>query len=480
MADLQAIYRHIEQNAEAHIARIQEYLRQPSISAEGRGVRDCAELLRGYYQALGCREAELVETDGHPGVWAFYDAGARKTITNYCMYDVQPTAGEIWSSPPFEARIVKQPPFGDVIIARGAINSKGPYRAWLNALESVIAVEGSLPVNIMFVAEGEEELGSPHLPQIVARYADRLRIANAVFNPRAVQTRTGQVQMFLGNKGIVYLELECSGAEWGRGPRRYDVHSGFKAILDSPAWRLAHALSTMTSRDGNTVLIEGWYDKVAGPAPEDVELIDDLARKFDPSTWRENLKADVFIDDAQGRDLILKLLYSTTLNIDGIWGGYTGPGTKTVLPHKVTAKLDVRLIPNQEAKDITPLIRRHLDAHGYPDIQIRQLNGYEWWKTSVRHPAVQSVLSAYGKRGVEDVVIWPHAPGSAPIYLFARSPLSLPVASGGLGHGGRAHSPDEYYVIEGNDRVAGLVEAEKTYVDILYAYAEWPEQSDKN
>lgn len=281
--------------------------------------------------------------------------------------------------------------------------------------------------------------------------------------------------MSLGNKGIVYMELECTGREWGRGPQQYDVHSSVKAVTDSPAWRLVQALSTMTSEDGNRILIEGWYDKVAEPSQEDLELVDELVDTFDDGVWKEMLKVERWIDDVEGRDLILKYLYSTTLNIDGIWGGYTGPGTKTVLPHKVTCKVDTCLVPNQESRDIVPLMRAHLDKYGYKDIQIRQLAGYEWSRTSVKQPVVQAVLRVYEQYGVEDVIIWPHTGGSAPMYLYTREPLNLPLARGGLGHGARAHSPDEYLVIEGNEEVAGLVRAEQSYVDILYAYAGWPE-----
>ncbi len=468
---IEAVHRHIEEHKAAHVAKIQEFLRQPSVSAENLGVRECAELLAGYYRDLGCEEAELVPTDGHPGVWAHYDVGAPKTIVNYCMYDTQPVAGEAWTHPPFEAQLADLPPYGQAIIARGAVNSKGPYRAWLNALESIIAVEGRLPVNMMFTAEGEEELGSPHFPQIINAYVDRLKGADAVLNCGTSQDVEGKVRMSLGVKGIVYMELECSGQAWGRGPREYDIHSSMKAVTDSPVWRLLHALDSMTGPDGNSISIEGFYDKVAEPSPDDLELIDELADQFDDSAWKEVFKVDRWIDDVSGRDLLMKYFYSTTLNIDGIWGGYTGPGTKTVLPYKVTAKADVRLVPDQESKDILPLIRRHLDDRGYQDIEVRKLSGYEWSKTSVKEPVVQAVLGVYKRYGVP-VQVWPHIGGSAPYYLYTRGPLNLPMASGGLGHGGRAHSPDEYLVIDGNDRVAGLVETEKSFVDILYAYAE--------
>jgi len=260
MVNIEAIHRYIEEHEEEHITKVQEFLRQPSISAENLGVRECAELLRHYYSELGCQETELVPTEGYPGVWAYYDAGAEKTIVNYCMYDVQPVSGETWSSPPFQANIVIMPPFGKIIINRGAVNSKGPYRTWLNALEAIIAVEGKLPVNIMFTAEGEEELGSPHFSQIIDKYKDRLKNADACLMCSASQDQDGRIRMSLGYKGIVYLELECSGKSWGRGPQEYDIHSSNKAIVDSPAWRLTQGLSTMTSPDGNSILIDGLYD----------------------------------------------------------------------------------------------------------------------------------------------------------------------------------------------------------------------------
>jgi acetylornithine deacetylase/succinyl-diaminopimelate desuccinylase-like protein len=467
----EAIYRYIEEHKGEHIAKIQEFLRQPSVSVENYGVRECAELLASYYRDLGCQEVELVPTDGHPGVWAYYQVGAPKTIVSYAVYDTPSVLGEVWTHPPFAAELAEMPPFRQVVIGVGAARSKGPYRAWLNVLESIIAVEGKLPVNVMFIAEGEEEVGSPHLPQIVHKYAERLKTADAVLNCEMYQEIDGAVRMDLGMKGMLYVELECSGRVWGRGPREFDIHSSMNAVTDSPVWRLIHALATMTSSDGNTILIEGFYDKVAPPSTEDMELIDELVKRFDDSPWKEMYKVDRWIDDAAGRDLLMKYFYSPTLNIDGIWGGYTGPGAKTVLPHKVIAKMDVRLVPDQESQDIVPLIRRHLDSHGYGDIEVRQLSACEWSKTSVKEPVVQAVLGVYRRYGVP-VQVWPRTAGSVPFHVFTRDPLNLPIARGGLGHGGRAHSPDEYLVIEGNEKVAGLVEAEKSFVDILYACAE--------
>jgi acetylornithine deacetylase/succinyl-diaminopimelate desuccinylase-like protein len=276
--------------------------------------------------------------------------------------------------------------------------------------------------------------------------------------------------MTLGYKGIEYIELECSGKLWGRGPTEFDIHSSHKSWIDSPAWRMIHALTTMTSKDGNKVLIEGWYDNVKPPSEEDLELINKLAETFDEEIVKRELRTHRFINDLHGKDLLMQYLYSTTLNIDGIWSGYTGPGPKTVLPHKITVKLDARLVPNQSPEEIIPKIRQHLDKHGYTDIIIGPMDPYDWSKTSLKETIVQAAIQAYRKLGYEPE-IWPLSAGSVPYHLFNRKPLHLPFIDAGLGHGGRAHAPDEYFVIEGNDRVAGLAGCEKSFVMMLDTFA---------
>lgn len=462
------VHAYLQENFERHLERLREFLKQPSISAENRGIRECAEMLRQFLADLGFHEAELVQTDGYPCVWGYFDAGAKKTLVIYGMYDVQPVAGEQWSVPPFGAELVEMPPFGRVIINRGAYNTKGALIWFLNTIEAIKSVMGTLPVNLMMLVEGEEELGSPHIPQIINRYADRLKTANGVFFPIPSQNRNGQASITLGNKGIIYLELECSGAKWGRGPKAFDIHSSMKAVVDSPVWRLIHALSTMTTPDGNVITIDGWYDKVAMPSTEDEHLLDELVQKFDLNVWQEMLQVDVFINDEIGKELLRRYSSATTLNIDGIFGGYTGPGSKTVLPHKVTAKLDIRLVPYQEPEEMIGLLRQHLDKHGFSDIEVRVLDFYTWSRTPLNSDIVQTLLKVYSDYET-DTMVYPIAGGSAPMYLFTRV-LGLPEIGGGLGHGGRAHSPDEYLVIDGNEKVAGMVKAEQAFADFLFAY----------
>lgn len=461
------VFKHIDKHYCEHLSKLQELVRQPSISAENRGVRKCAELVKRYFRDLGCRRPRLVETSGFPVVYGYYDAGADKTLIVYFMYDTQPVDDPGWIVPPLEGKIVNMAPFGDCLVARGAINTKGELRAFLNACESIKAAGEEIPVNLMFVAEGEEELGSRHLPEFIGKYREKLERADAVFFPLADQNQKGKVTMELGVKGIVYFELELDGKAWGHGPTRFDVHGSNKAWVDSPAWRMIQALSTMTTEDGNRVLIEGFYENAVPPSEEDSMLLETLERTFDEDSVKDMMKVRKFIDNKHGREALLKYLYSPTLNINGIWSGYIGPGTKTVLPHKITAKVDVRLVPNMTVEEVIPRIRRHLDKQGFKEVKIVELEeGYGWAKTSVKEPAVQAVIKAYREFGQEPE-IWPHMAGSAPFCMFNREPLNLPFVIGGLGHGGRAHAPNEYLVVEEGGPTGGLRTLEKSFVVIL-------------
>ncbi len=461
------VFKYIDRHYDEHLSKLQELVKQPSISAENRGVRQCAELVKSYLEDLGCKDPRLVETSGFPVVYGHYDADAEKTIVIYFMYDTQPVDDPGWTVSPLEGRVVNLPPFGDCLVARGAINTKGELRAFLNACESIKAVGEEIPVNLMFVAEGEEELGSRHLPEFIEKYAGELKKADAVFFPSADQDQKGKVQIALGVKGIVYFELGLDGKNWGHGPTEFDIHGSNKAWVDSPAWRMIQALSAMTTRDGNKVLIDGFYENALPPSQEDLELLEKLEKTFDEDSVKDMMKVEKFIEDTHGRKALLKYLYSPTLNINGIWGGYIGPGTKTVLPYKITAKVDVRLVPNMKVEEVLPKIRRHLDKHGFQEIKIVELEeGYGWAKTSVKEPAAQAIIKTYREFGYEPE-IWPHIAGSAPFCMFNREPLNLPFVIGGLGHGGRAHAPNEYIVVQEGGPTGGLCTLEKSYVVIL-------------
>ena len=463
----QDVYDYIDANLDDHLGAIQRWLRQPSISAQNVGIRDMAELVRQDLEDLGFAEAELVPTDGHPGVWGYYDAGAEKTLVVYLMYDVQPVNPDDWESPPFAANVIDHD-LGKVIMARGATNQKGPQRAFLNALESIIAVDGTLPVNIMITAEGEEELGSPHYPQIVDAYEERLKTADAVLFPFNSQRPDGRVSVILGVKGIIYFEMIANGGDWG-GPAIAEIHGSFKAIVGSPALRLVQALSSMVSQDGNTILIPGYYDDIRPPNVEESKLINAGIEQWSDQQMQEILGVSQWIDGMSGKDAAIEYLFTTTMNIDGIWGGYTEEGVKTILPHRATAKVDSRLPPDIKPDEALAKIRAHLDAGGFEDIEIRQLGGYPASQTSVEGPAVQAALSGF-KKYAANMAVQPRVAGSAPFYQFTDR-LGLPLVPAGLGFGTGAHAPNEIMLVEpGPDTAAaGLADVEKAYVDFVYS-----------
>jgi acetylornithine deacetylase/succinyl-diaminopimelate desuccinylase-like protein len=479
-AVVQKIHKLIETQKEQHISRVQADLRQPSVSSWNMGIQEMADRMVASFRELGCKEADRVETDGFPGVFAFYDAGAPKTVVVYMMYDTQPFEKERWSRDPLAAERGPMGDFEDVIIARGAVNSKGPNRFFLNACQAILEVDGRLPVNVLFTCDGEEEQGSPHFHQVLDPYRERLRRAHCLLDAGPSQQRDGSVSMTLGTKGILEFELEASGERWGRGPQKMPIHSSRKAILDSPVWRLVDALRSMYDPSENRILIDGFYDDIRPPNEEESMLMETLIRKFPERLFTsEKENVHVFMKHWSPEEAARRLTFDTTMNIDGIWGGYTGPGSATILPEKAAAKIDCRLVPNQEIARQKELVLDHLARKGFSDLKLTLIGGgMEWSQTSVEEAIVQAVLAMYRGAGI-DPMVWPRSAGSSPQYEYTRK-LGLPACGGGLGHGGRAHADDEYIVIEGNDRVAGIVKAEQSVVDILFTYAAYPEAPRKS
>lgn len=467
-----ATYRYIDANIAAHVENLRRWVRQPSISAQNVGVAEMAELVRRDLLALGFSEAELVPTSGHPGVWGYYDAGAPKTLAVYMMYDVQPVEPTGWSVNAFDGALVDRP-LGRVLMARGATNQKAPQRAFLNALEAIIRTQGKLPVNLMVVAEGEEELGSPNFGQVIDKYEARLRTASGVFFPFNSQAPSGDVSMFMGVKGILAFEMESRGGPHG-GPSKAEIHGSYKVITDSPVLRLAQAIASLTTPDGNTILVPRYYDAIRPPNDEELQLTNGMLPGWiaQDSATRAAFGVERWIGGMGPREALLEYLFNTTMNVDGIFGGYTGPGMKTILPHIATAKMDSRLVPDQDPDSALALIRAHLDAKGFSDVTLRKLSGYPPAQSSVSAPLVRAAIGTYLKYGITPSVA-PRLAGSAPYYVFTKR-LGLPMVAGGLGHGSGAHAPDEYMLIEpkAGSKVAGLADIEKFYVDLLFALAE--------
>jgi acetylornithine deacetylase/succinyl-diaminopimelate desuccinylase-like protein len=302
--------------------------------------------------------------------------------------------------------------------------------------------------------------------------------AEALFFPIPRQDANGRVSLSLGSRRGVIFQLECSGALWGRGPGSHDIHSGMGAIVDNPAQRLVDAIGALVADNGNRVLVEGFYDDALPPDAEQEALLDHLAMQWDEREFKERLGVSTFIDGLTGRAALRRLLFEPTLGLRGIYGGDSRPGDVTVsmaiVPHRAVAKMNASLVPNQNKDDIARKIRAHLDRRGFRDIEMTLRPGTtaepaSWGRVRVSDRIVQALVRTYARYEL-DPEIWPISPGGWPGHLFQKY-LGTPFLAGGVGHGGRAHTSNEYLVVDGNDRVRGLADLEKSFVTLMYEFA---------
>jgi acetylornithine deacetylase/succinyl-diaminopimelate desuccinylase-like protein len=471
-AELDSIRNEIAKRHDESVGRLQGWIHQPSIAAENRGVSEGCDFTIRLLREAGFQRAERVPTDGQPGVFATLDAGAARTVGLYFMYDVKQVEPAEWSSPPWDAALVDKPGLGKVMIGRGAVNQKGPQAAVLAALHAIRGAGKKIPVNLVLVAEGEEEIGSPHFHQIVRRSEVQAALSKCIgiFMPSAAQGLDGVVTISLGAKGIVELEMTSSGELWGRGPRR-DIHSSNKARVDSPAWHLVQALNTLVSADGNDPAIDGFAKKARPLSAAEKRMVTEGARRMDEAQAKKLLGVERWVQELKWEEALERLVSRPTVNIEGLVGGYTGPGGKTILPHKAVAKLDLRLVPDMTAVEALAALKAHLAKRGYGDIEVRMTGGYDPTSTPADAALIRAQTSVYRRSGLEPL-LWPRGAGSWPGFVFTGEPLRLAAGHFGLGHGGGAHAPDEYYVMESaNQKIQGLDGAVFSFAEYLFELA---------
>lgn len=445
-----------------HLEAVKEFIRMPSISHTGEGMAATAAFCQELIAELG-GTSTLEHVGGeYPIVYGRLDVGSNRTIAMYGMYDVQPADEDDWMVEPFAAEVRELPGLGECIVARGAVNTKAPLRAFFNVLELLVEA-GSLPFNVIFMIEGEEERGSASMPPFVAKYAEELAEAEAILFPFFTQEANGDSVFNLGVKGAMHFELVSKGGDWG-GPRSHDVHGGQASWIASPAWRLVSALATLVDAD-ERIIVPGFYDDVIPPTPEDEELLAALETKQNLPAQLSRYDAARFKHEGSVTDQMRHLLFDPTLNISGLFSGYTGPGFKTLLPHKATARIDIRLVPGMKPERVIELVRQHLDDSGFPDIEVTA-GGYQASKIPVTNPFAQAALRTYERHGHQPAV-WPILHGCAPFYLFTDV-LNRPLIMCGLGHGARQHSSNEYITVE------GIRDFEKSMVTLIEEFAAVP------
>ncbi len=470
--DLAPIRAAVEKSLPENIARIQDWIKHPGIAAENWQMDAACDYTMGLLRDAGFQTVKKMPTDGQPGIFATLDVGAKRTLGVYFMYDVKQVNPAEWTTPPFDAVLTDKPDFGKVIVGRGAINQKGPEAAFLAALHAFRVAGKTLPVNLVLVAEGEEEIASPHFHQIVQapEVMKALKACEGIIIPTAWQGKNGAVQINLGSKGPLEFQLIASGERWGRGPKG-DIHSSQHAHVDSPTWHLVQALNTLVGPDGHTPAIDGWFDNVRPLTPREKQLIAQTAANSSEAEAKAAMGVKVWINDEPWQASLERLASQPTVNIQGLVAGYTGQGGKTVLPGRAEAKLECRLVPNQTAKEAETKLRAHLQKRGFGDIEVNVSGGYDPTETAENSRVIRAQQAVYTRAGAPQT-LYPRNAGSWPGSVFTAPPVNLPAGQFGLGHGSGAHAPNEYFVVESsNPKVAGLAGCTMGFVDFLYEMA---------
>ncbi len=429
------IKQRVDRQRENFLEELSEFLRMPSISAseeETGGFRECAEWVRSKLEEAGA-EARLMETDGHPVVYAELGSGDR-TLLSYGHYDVQPPEPlDLWDSKPFEPTVRD-----GVLYARGVADDKGDVMARIQALRLYIEEHGQPPFKLKFLIEGEEEVGSPNLANFVRANAELLA-ADACLWEGAMKDEAGRPSIECGTKGMAYVELRTTGAS-------HDLHSMYGGLAPNPVWRLIQALRTIKDEHGR-ITLDGFEDLIEAPSEQELEAIENIP--FDEAALKKLWGVEAFDRDLTGPDALKELLLRPTANIAGIQSGYTGPGAKTIVPSEAFVKMDFRLVMGQSPEPVLKLLREHLDRRGFDDVEIVDLHGVEAAKTPVDSPVVRTAVGAWRDLDRDDAVVFPTIGGSGPTSLFA-SELGIPtIMTGNVANAGsRIHSPNESILIE--------------------------------
>lgn len=404
MPKLADIFAHIDAHHQQSIDQLIDYVRRPSISAHGIGMAEVADFLRARLAGLGL-DAQLAPTPGWPMVLAHRnDAPGKPTVLLYGHYDVQPPDPlEAWLSPPFEPAIRNGRLYG-----RGVGDNKGQHLAQILAIEAFLACRGALPCNVIVLLEGEEEVGSPHIADFVRQHRDRLT-ADLVITADGPVHDNGQSCIRFGVRGVVSFELRARGA-------KHDLHSGnFGGVAPNPLWTLVHLLASMKNEQGE-ITIDGFYDNVLPPSPLERAALDNLP--IDLAAIQAELGLTQ-LDQPHDRPFYDRLALWPTLTINGLHGGYGGPGSKTVLPGEAVAKCDIRLVEAQTPEEVYARVEAHVRRHA-PGVEFIRQGSMAPSKTPLDSPFTQALVDAVTAAQGAPPLLVPSMGGSLPDYVFTK------------------------------------------------------------
>ena len=465
---IKELHREIDENWSKHLSETRRILRIPSVSASGEGIQKTADAIDDMLSKMGTRTCQFRATKkSHPLVYGHLDAGAKRTLAIYGMYDVQPPGNsQEWDHPPFGATIVKKKPYGDILVNRGAYNSKASLLGTLLAVKTMVDND-QLPVNLHFFLEGEEESGGPSLPTFVKKNRTKLSDTDAGVWFDYCQDSKGEVDIALGSKGCVTFDLIATGNE-KRGPMNGQVHSSVAVVVESPVLRLIKALSTLVDED-QRLAVKGLWDVTRPPSKQDLGLIKNLVKRFDRKSYLAELGVKKAKMDCTDEELLRRYCFEPSVNVAGLTAGYTGEGYSTILPHRALAKVDIRTVPNMTNMGTREMVREHLDGHGFSDVAMTEYEDYPWSKVPLDSDITQASIEAIRYHGKEPRV-WPMMAGSAPMYIFDEI-LRIPHCGTGLGFGGGAHAPNEFCTVD------GMKAFEKSAITTFWKFAEIAERN---
>jgi len=434
---LQKVSKYIDANSKRFIEELAWLVRQPSVSARSEGMQKCAEMTQQLMEKIGISTKMLPEKDGNPVVYGEIKSKkskkTKKTLLFYNHYDVQPPEPlEEWICEPFSGEVREGKIYG-----RGVADNKGNLVSRLKVVEAFLEAVGEVPVNVKFVVDGEEEIGSPHLAPVIKRHKS-LFSADAAIWEFGGTDRKGHPHVYLGLKGVMSVELRSRGA-------LRDVHSANAPLIPNAAWRLVWALGTLKN-NRDEILIDDFYENVEPVSTEEIKHLKNIP--FEEKEEKKELGLKTFLRGLSGWQVLKALLYQPTCTINGLLSGYTGAGSKTVLPNKATAKLDFRLVPRQMPNEILTKLKRHLEKRGFGDIEVVSHGSTEPTKTPLTDKFVRTVVKAAEKAYTQKAVVYPTSAASGPMHLF-RNQLRYPVVSVGCVQSeSNTHAPNENLSIE--------------------------------
>lgn len=448
-----AIHAYVRENADRMVLELRRFLQQKSISTENVGMEECAKFLKDELLKLGLRAVVAELPGAMPAVWAKSDRSSGPRIVVYGHYDVQsPDPLDLWDSPPFAAEVRD-----GVIYARGATDDKGNIWANIKAVEVLKAVLGEVPVSLRFLFEGEEEIGSPNLARYMRDLSGEISADIGIVCDRGIH-ETGRPQLYLGNKGILSLEIAAKRA-------KRDVHSGHAPLIPNAAYDLMCLITSMRSKDG-TILIDGYLENVKGPDSEERALLSSIPFDRQEFMREYGISANLGPQDAGG--MLERLLYYPTANVSGFKSGWMGERGRTIIPHEARARMDFRLVHAQTVKEAREKIAEFIRKSPYGPFEVSFGDGNEEYKVSPQLPAVRAAMENAARVYGLEPVVWPLLDGSGPLYLFPRH-LGCPVFMIGLGapfSTANTHAPNE------NISVDQYLKGIKQMANLLVAYAE--------